>query len=138
MANGKWRARAFCVIHAGMNILVVEDDPRIGDVLVYALRNEGHSVRIVSRGNEALTLAAQVDFVVLDVGLPDLDGFEVCRRIRGMQHLQRVPVAFITANRTTADLMRAKEVGGNDFIIKPFEIPRLQERIRHGVARRLP
>jgi CheY-like chemotaxis protein len=76
--------------------------------------------------------------VLLDVNMPGIDGYEVCRRLRGMPHLQRVPIAFITANRTTADLMRAKEVGGNDFILKPFEIVRLQERVRHWAARRIP
>jgi len=110
-----------------MNILVVEDDPRIGDVLVYALRNEGHSVRIVSRGNEALEHAAQVDFVVLDVGLPDIDGFEVCRRIR---QTSAVPILFLTSRGDEINRVVGLEIGGDDYMVKPFSPRELVARIK--------
>ncbi len=121
-------------------VLAADDDKDALDIVNVAVKALGYVFFGTATGEECASLATRIhpNVVLLDVNMPGIDGYEVCRRLRGMPHLQRVPIAFITANRTTADLMRAKEVGGNDFILKPFEIARLQERVRHWAARRVP
>lgn len=110
-----------------MNILVVEDDPGIADVLDYALRKEGHGVRIVARGREAVSLASQFDIVLLDVGLPDIDGFDVCRQIRADTN---IPVIFLTSRSEEIDRVVGLELGGDDYIAKPFSTRELMARIK--------
>ena len=110
-----------------MNILVVEDDPGIADVLDYALRKEGHDVRIVARGREAVALASQFDIVLLDVGLPDIDGFDVCRQIRADSN---IPVIFLTSRSEEIDRVVGLELGGDDYIAKPFSTRELTARIK--------
>ena len=110
-----------------MNILVVEDDPGIADVLDYALRKEGHGVRIVARGREAVSLASQFDIVLLDVGLPDIDGFDVCRQIRADSD---IPVIFLTSRSEEIDRVVGLELGGDDYIAKPFSTRELMARIK--------
>lgn len=110
-----------------MNILVVEDDPGIADVLDYALRKEGHDVRIVARGREAVALASQFDIVLLDVGLPDIDGFDVCRQIRADSN---IPVIFLTSRSEEIDRVVGLELGGDDYIAKPFSTRELVARIK--------
>lgn len=110
-----------------MNILVVEDDPGIADVLDYALRKEGHGVRIVARGREAVALASQFDIVLLDVGLPDIDGFDVCRQIRADSD---IPVIFLTSRSEEIDRVVGLELGGDDYIAKPFSTRELMARIK--------
>jgi two-component system catabolic regulation response regulator CreB len=110
-----------------VNILVVEDDPGIADVLDYALRKEGHGVRIVARGREAVALASQFDIVLLDVGLPDIDGFDVCRQIRADSN---IPVIFLTSRSEEIDRVVGLELGGDDYIAKPFSTRELMARIK--------
>ncbi|MBG0827697.1 response regulator transcription factor [Planomonospora sp. ID67723] len=118
-----------------MSILVVEDDPGIRDIVEVALRFHGFLVRSVTTCEDAL---AEVDrdppaLVVLDVMLPDGDGFEVCRRIRAAG--RHTPVIFLTARDTTADTVRGLALGGDDYITKPFSVEALVARIR-AVLRR--
>lgn len=116
-----------------MKILVVEDDPGIAEVLEYALREAAHEVACVSRGAEALTAAAQADCIVLDVGLPDMDGFEVCRRLR---RTSNIPVLFLTSRSDEIDRVVGLEIGGDDYLTKPFSTRELLARIK-AVMRRL-
>jgi CheY-like chemotaxis protein len=120
-------------------ILAADDDQDILDVLQIAVKGLGHVFFGTPSGEACASLATRVSphLILLDVNMPGIDGYETCRRMRGMDHLQRVPIAFITANRTAADVTRAKDVGGNDFILKPFTMEKLQDRIRHWVARRV-
>lgn len=117
-----------------MKVLVVEDDPRIADVLEYALRAEGYTVEKAQRGREAIENAQRSApaLIVLDVGLPDIDGFEVCRSIRTFSD---VPVIFLTSRSDEIDRVVGLEIGGDDYVVKPFSPRELLARIK-AVRRR--
>jgi two-component system catabolic regulation response regulator CreB len=110
-----------------MKILVVEDDPKISEVLDYALRADGHEVRVVRRGRDAVALAGEAEFVLLDVGLPDIDGFEVCRLIRKQWE---VPILFLTSRSDEVNRVVGLEVGGDDYVVKPFSVREVTARIK--------
>jgi len=112
-----------------MKVLVVEDDPRISDVLEYALKAEGHDVQKAQRGREAIELAERSPpaLIVLDVGLPDIDGFEVCRAVRKFSD---VPVIFLTSRSDEIDRVVGLEIGGDDYVVKPFSPRELLARIK--------
>jgi two-component system, OmpR family, response regulator len=112
-----------------MKILVVEDDPRISDVLEYALKADGYEVQTAQRGREAAEIARQSSpgLIVLDVGLPDIDGFEVCRIVRKSSD---VPVIFLTSRSDEIDRVVGLEIGGDDYIVKPFSPRELLARIK--------
>ncbi len=116
-------------------LLVVEDDPNIVELLSASLRFAGFDVSAATNGAEAIASAreAHPDLVVLDVMLPDLDGFEVIRRMRdgGV----RTPVVFLTARDATDDKIRGLTLGGDDYVTKPFSLEELTARIR-AVLRR--
>ena len=117
-------------------ILVVEDDPRIRDVLDYALKNEGYAVRLTDRGREAVEICKKNPpaLVVLDIGLPDIDGFEVCRLIRMFSD---APVIFLTSRGDEINRVVGLEIGGDDYVVKPFSTRELLARIK-AVRRRNP
>src|SRR5436190_7325001 len=112
-----------------MQVLVVEDDPRISDVLEYALKAEGYDVQKAERGREAIEMAKRSApaLIVLDVGLPDIDGFEVCRSIRKFSD---VPVIFLTSRSDEVDRVVGLEIGGDDYVLKPFSPRELVARIK--------
>ncbi len=118
-------------------ILVVDDEPYITDVVTAALRFEGFATEEASTGLEALdkARAGQCDLIVLDVMLPDIDGFEVCRRLRSEQ--VTTPVLFLTARDATADKL-AGLASGDDYVTKPFSIDELVARIRAVLRRSGP
>jgi two-component system response regulator MprA len=121
----------------GGRVLVVEDDADIADVLRRSLRNEGYEVRTSADGTEALDVAVGFvpDLVVLDLGLPDLDGLEVCRRLRSDGD---VPILMLTARAETADRVIGLDSGADDYLVKPFERKELLARIRALLRRRPP
>ena len=116
-------------------ILVVDDEPYITDLLGAALRFEGFSVETAATGGDAMTLAGRGrhDLVLLDVMLPDVDGTEVCRRMRAAGN--RTPVLFLTARDATEDKVGGLTAGGDDYVTKPFSLDELVARI-HAVLRR--
>lgn len=116
-----------------MKILVVEDDPGIADVLTYALQADGHEVLLATRGADAVAQASSAACVILDVGLPDMDGFETCRRIR---RTSNVPVLFLTSRSDEIDRVVGLEIGGDDYLTKPFSTRELLARIK-AIMRRL-
>jgi len=118
-------------------VLVVEDDEEIADVLRRSLRNEGYDVRTSGDGVEALDAAAAFtpDLVVLDLGLPRLDGVEVCRRLRAEGD---VPILMLTARAETEDRVDGLDSGADDYLVKPFERTELLARIRALLRRRPP
>jgi DNA-binding response OmpR family regulator len=118
-------------------VLVVEDDAAIADVLRRSLRAEGHEVMSAGDGAEALTLSEEFvpDLVVLDLGLPRLDGLEVCRRLRAESD---VPILILTARTETEDRVEGLDSGADDYLPKPFEREELLARIRALMRRRPP
>ena len=120
----------------GARILVVDDEDSITQLLCTALRYEGFETASAATGREALTLAADFrpDLVLLDVMLPDLDGFEVHRRLTGSS-AGRLPVVFLTARRETDDRIRGLTIGADDYVTKPFSLEELIARVR-AVLRR--
>ncbi|MBV9384773.1 MAG: response regulator transcription factor [Streptosporangiaceae bacterium] len=116
-------------------VLVVDDEPNIRELVQVALKFHGCSVTTGSCGRDALRLAetGQPDLVVLDVLLPDIDGFEVCRRLRAAGN--DVPVIFLTARDTTSDTVTGLALGGDDYVTKPFSVEALVARVR-AVLRR--
>jgi two-component system response regulator MprA len=118
-------------------VLVVEDDQEIADVLRRTLRGEGHEVRSAGDGAEALRVAAEFipDLVVLDLGLPKLDGVEVCRRLRAESD---VPILILTARTETGDRVEGLDSGADDYLVKPFERQELLARLRALLRRRPP
>src|SRR5215471_17202966 len=123
--------------HAGGRVLIVEDDVDIADVLRRSLRNEGYEVRTSGDGEEALDVAAGFvpDLVVLDLGLPGLDGVEVCRRLRMEGD---VPILILTARTETEDRVTGLDSGADDYLVKPFERKELLARLRALMRRRPP
>lgn len=120
----------------GARILVVDDEDSITQLLCTALRYEGFETASAATGREALTQAAafRPDLVLLDVMLPDLDGFEVHRRLTGGSS-DRLPVVFLTARRETDDRIRGLTIGADDYVVKPFSLEELIARVR-AVLRR--
>lgn len=120
-----------------MRVLVVEDEPKLAALLARALREEGHPTDVAGRGEEALWMAniAPYDAIVLDVMLPDLDGFEIVRRLRGKEIW--TPVMMLTARDAVVDRVDGLDAGADDYLTKPFSFDELLARLR-AIARRGP
>ena len=116
-------------------VLVVDDEPNIRELVQVALKFHGCAVSTAGTGADALRLAesSRPDLIVLDVVLPDLDGFEVCRRLRAGGN--EVPVIFLTARDTSSDTVTGLALGGDDYVTKPFSVEALVARVR-AVLRR--
>ena len=115
-----------------MIVMLVEDDPSIAGSLTDGLERYGYEVRWVTTGQEALA-AAEPDVVLLDLGLPDMDGLDVCRELRTRSSL---PIIIITARDDEVDTVAGLEVGADDYVAKPFGVREIVARIR-AVTRRL-
>ena len=111
-------------------VLIVEDEARIASFLTKGLRAAGFTPRVVARGGEAVETALQggVDLILLDVGLPDIDGFEVLERLRGQG--VRTPIIMLTARSSVSDRVAGLENGADDYMPKPFSFEELVARIR--------
>jgi two-component system, OmpR family, response regulator len=116
-------------------VLVVDDEPNIVDVISMALRFQGFAVESAGTGAEALTAvsAFRPDLIVLDVMLPDMEGFEVARRL-GARRIE-IPIIFLTARDATEDKVRGLTLGGDDYVTKPFSLEELIARIRTVLRR---
>ena len=117
-----------------MDVLLVEDDDTIAVPLAKGLQREGFTVRCVANAADALA-APEADVVLLDLVLPDLDGYEVCRRLRARSD---VPIIVITARGDEVDRVVGLELGADDYLVKPFGFRELVARIRAVTRRRLP
>jgi DNA-binding response OmpR family regulator len=120
-----------------MQILVVEDHPRMARLLGRALRREGHTVTIAFDGEQAVTLGRShdLDVILLDITLPIMDGFTVLRTLRAERH--STPTIMITARDSMEDVVRGLDLGADDYLTKPFALDNLLARIR-AVSRRRP
>jgi two-component system, OmpR family, response regulator len=118
-----------------MRLLVVEDEPKLGALIRRALRAEGHVVDVCETGEEALWRAGSraYDAIVLDVGLPGIDGFETCRRLRAEEVW--TPVVMLTARDAISDRVEGLDVGADDYLVKPFSFAELGARLRALVRR---
>jgi two-component system, OmpR family, catabolic regulation response regulator CreB len=110
-------------------VLLVEDEPAIADTLVYALETECFTVTHALTGTDALAADAREphDFAILDIGLPDMTGLEVCRRLR---ETSAIPVLFLTARDGEVDRILGLELGGDDYVTKPFSPREIVARVR--------
>ncbi|MEE1653167.1 response regulator transcription factor [Brachymonas sp. G13] len=113
-----------------MRLLLVEDDPALGEGIRVALKPEGYTVDWLQDGRSALHALTHetFDLAVLDLGLPDMDGLEVLRRLRERQ--QSVPVLVLTARDATSDRIQGLDAGADDYMVKPFEVGELTARLR--------
>ena len=118
-------------------ILIVEDESAITDTIQYALETEGFIALMAASGQEALErlAAADIDLIVLDVGLPDINGFELCKQIRRKSHL---PIVFLTARNEEVDRVVGLEIGGDDYVVKPFSPRELTARVKAVLRRTRP
>jgi two-component system, OmpR family, response regulator len=118
-----------------MRVLVVEDETRMAGLLERALREEGHAVDVAADGPEGLWLATENAYgaIVLDVMLPGLDGFQLCRRLR--ESGRWAPVLMLTARDAVGDRVRGLDAGADDYLVKPFSLLELAARLR-ALARR--
>jgi two-component system, OmpR family, response regulator len=120
-----------------MRVLVVEDDPKLGPVLVRGLATDAIAADLVTTGREALIRAGATDYtvIVLDVMLPDLDGFQVCRALRADNTF--APVLMLTARDAIDDRVQGLDSGADDYLVKPFSFVELLARVR-AMSRRGP
>ena len=113
-----------------MHLLVVEDDPRLGRLLKRMLEQDRHLVELVARGDDALEVASAdgIETVILDVGLPDMSGFEVARTLRARG--RSVPILMLTARDAVGDRVSGLDAGADDYLVKPFAYEELAARLR--------
>lgn len=116
-------------------VLIVEDEAAIADTIQYALETEGFHPLLATTGQEALERLASkaVDLIILDVGLPDINGFELCKQIR---RKSTVPIMFLTARSEEVDRVVGLEIGGDDYVVKPFSPRELTARVK-AILRRM-
>jgi DNA-binding response OmpR family regulator len=113
-----------------MHLLLVEDDPRLADLVARLLIGDHHVVELAATAAAAIELSdlPGLDAIVLDVGLPDLSGFEVARRLRGRG--SRIPILMLTARDAISDRVSGLDAGADDYLVKPFAVEELAARIR--------
>jgi DNA-binding response OmpR family regulator len=122
-----------------LTILIVEDDPALRGFLTDLLTGEGYHTRCAESGTQALKMLAEMtpDLVLLDLCLPDFDGYEVCQRIRATTK-QRIPILMVSANRDPLDVLAALHVGVDDYLRKPFDVEDLLAQVRAHLPHVLP
>ena len=118
-------------------VLVVEDEHNIADFIRRGLTYQGYEVEVAHNGEEALCMAQEnlPDLVILDLMLPDIDGVEVCQRLRSADDL---PIIMLTARDAVSDKVEGLEAGADDYMTKPFEFPELLARVKVALRRRAP
>ncbi len=116
-------------------ILIVEDDYDISNMLRIFFSNEGYQVEIAARGNDALEKCRKKlpDLIVLDIMLPDMDGYAVCRAMRTTTRTSHIPIIFLTQKDERSDRIAGLELGADDYITKPFDIEELKLRVRTAI-----
>ncbi|MEA2425531.1 MAG: hypothetical protein QOH13_1941 [Thermoleophilaceae bacterium] len=117
----------------GPEILIVEDDEAIASGLARVLESNGYSVARVANGRDALQRAADPGLVVLDLGLPDMDGIEVCRRMRVMR--PELAILILSARDQELDIVAGLDAGADDYLVKPFRLSELLARVRAHLRR---
>lgn len=118
-------------------ILIVEDDLDVADMLNAYFRVQGYEVFTVNWGEDGVRAAgtARPDLIILDIRLPDIDGYEVARRLRSDRRTNDIPIIFLTEKRDRADRLHGLELGADDYITKPFDVQELRLRVRNALRR---
>ncbi len=118
-------------------ILIVEDDLDVAEMLNAYFRVQGYDVFTVNWGEDGVRAAQTVlpDLIILDIRLPDIDGFEVARRVRSDRRTNEIPIIFLTEKRERIDRLQGFEVGADDYITKPFDVQELRLRVRNALKR---
>jgi PleD family two-component response regulator len=118
-------------------ILIVEDDLDVAEMLTAYFHVQGYDVVTAAWGEDAVKVTSRTlpDVVLLDIRLPDIDGYEVCRRLRGQRRTRDLPVIFLTEKRDRADRLQGLELGAVDYLTKPFDIQELRLRVRNALER---
>ena len=118
-------------------ILIVEDDVDVADMLNAYFRVQGYEVLTANWGEDAMRSCRTTlpDLVILDIRLPDIDGFEVARRLRSNRRTKEVPIIFLTEKRTRGDRLQGLELGADDYLTKPFDVQELRLRVRNALRR---
>lgn len=118
-------------------ILIVEDDLDVAEMLNAYFRVQGYEVFTVNWGEDGVRAAQTVlpDLVILDIRLPDIDGYEVARRVRSDRRTNEIPIIFLTEKRERVDRLQGFEVGADDYITKPFDVQELRLRVRNALKR---
>ncbi|NLE43356.1 MAG: response regulator [Chloroflexi bacterium] len=122
---------------ANGRILVVEDDVDISNMLQIYFKSQGYDVAVAPSGEDALDVCRQElpHIVVLDIMLPDMDGYEVCRRLRSNLRTSHIPIIFLTQKDERADKIQGLELGADDYITKPFDVEELKLRVKNALSR---
>jgi DNA-binding response OmpR family regulator len=122
---------------AKSKILIVEDDLDVAEMLNAYFRVQGYEVFTVNWGEDGVRAAQTVlpDLLILDIRLPDIDGYEVARRVRTDRHTSQIPIIFLTEKRERIDRLQGFEVGADDYITKPFDVQELRLRVRNALKR---
>ena len=122
---------------AKSKILIVEDDLDIAEMLNAYFRVQGYEVFTVNWGEDGVRAAQTVlpDLMILDIRLPDIDGYEVARRVRSDRRTHEIPIIFLTEKRERVDRLQGFEVGADDYITKPFDVQELRLRVRNALKR---
>ncbi|HQO16868.1 MAG TPA: two-component system response regulator CreB [Methylotenera sp.] len=120
-----------------LKVLIIEDEPAIAETLIYAFKEAGISTTHKTLGGEATSVLAQqaIDFVILDVGLPDMTGFDVCKKIR---ETSQIPILFLTAHNHEIDRIVGLEIGADDYVTKPFSPREVVARVKAILRRSEP
>ena len=117
-------------------ILVVDDEPRVREMIEFRLNMCGYEVIQASNGNEALACAAEhkPDLVLLDIMMDEPDGFKVCKRLKSDEATKDIPVVMLTAKAEAKDVMRAYESGAVDYIVKPYDPVVLRQKVEKNLS----
>lgn len=118
-----------------MQILVVDDEASIRELLAFNLKKNGYHVETAADGRDALAKAQKADLVLLDIMLPEIDGFEVCRRLKSSPQTSGIPIIMLTAKAEEIDRVLGLEMGADDYVVKPFSMRELIARVK-AVLRR--
>jgi PleD family two-component response regulator len=120
-----------------LHILIVEDQPNTAEMLTSYFKTQGYEVTSVGWGKDALAFVEKTvpDLVLLDIRLPDIDGYEVCRQLRAQRRTANVPIIFLTEKRERSDKLQGLKLGAVDYITKPFDIQELRLRVRNVLRR---
>lgn len=118
-------------------ILIVEDDSDLSEMLSAYFRVQNYDVLVAAWGGEALRISREepVSLIMLDIRLPDIDGYEICRQLRSNRQTQDTPIIFLTEKRDRVDKLQGLELGVVDYITKPFDIQELRLRVRNAINR---